>query len=196
MMIEIDDKVVSTELLTEHFCCDLHQCNGLCCVHGDSGAPLLPDEADTLKRIMPHLQPFLRPEGIAAIDKQGPAIIDRDGDLVTPLVGNAECAYAVFDGDIALCGIERAYLASAVDFRKPISCHLYPIRTRCYTSFEALNYDRWNVCQPACELGKERGVPVYQAVREAIERAYGADFYQKLCEAHRLIEEAENKPEK
>lgn len=191
MMIEIDDKVVSTELLTEHFCCDLHQCHGLCCVHGDSGAPLLPNEADTLKQIMPQLRPFLRPEGIEAIEQQGVAVIDRDGDLVTPLVGNAECAYAVFDGPVALCGIERAWLAKAVDYRKPISCHLYPIRTRQYTNFEALNYDRWGVCQPACKIGEERKIPVYIAVREAIERAYGNSFFQKLCEAHKLLEQQE-----
>ncbi|MBQ9470355.1 MAG: DUF3109 family protein [Bacteroidales bacterium] len=191
-MIEIDDKVVSTELLTEHFCCDLSQCHGLCCVHGDSGAPLQPDEADTLQRIMPHLRPHLRPEGVAAVEQQGTAIIDRDGDLVTPLVGTAECAYAVFDGPTALCGIERAWLAGDVDFRKPISCHLYPIRTRRYSGFEALNYDRWSVCQPACELGKRHGTPVYQSVRQAIERAYGAEFYQKLCEAHRLLQQSDD----
>lgn len=159
----------------------------MCCVHGDSGAPLLEEEAKTIEQILPKVEPYLTPGGLEAIKEQGCSVIDRDGDLVTPLRRGEECAFTVFEKGVAMCAIELAWRDKKVDFRKPISCHLYPIRAKLYDTFEALNYDIWNVCKPARELGKEQGIPVFQFLKEPIIRAYGESFYKKLEEAHALL---------
>jgi len=138
-------------------------------------------EVETLKEIYPKLKPFLRPEGIASIEKQGPHIKTDLGELETPLVDGNECAYVTFtDKGIASCGIEDAFNAGAIHFRKPISCHLYPIRVQEYSEFAAVNYHRWPICDDACTLGKELQVPVYKFVKTALIRKFGENWYAEL----------------
>ena len=180
MMIEIDKTVVSLDLLEKHFICDLDKCKGMCCVHGDSGAPLESAEAEILDKLFPVIKKYLRQEGIEAIKNQGRHVIDSDGDLVTPLVNRKECAYVIFKHGIAKCGIEKAFEDGAIDFQKPVSCHLYPVRTKKYSDFEGINYDRWEICQPATILGQKENIPVFRFVKKALVRKYGVDFYKKL----------------
>lgn len=179
-MFEIDDKVVSLDIIKEKFCCDVRVCKGNCCVQGESGAPLDDDEILILDRIFPDLKDYLRAEGIKAILEQGTFVIDEDGDKVTPLIGNLECAYAVFEDGIARCGIEKAFEAGAINFRKPISCHLYPVRIKKYDNFEAVNYNRWHLCECARIYGNKLNLPIYKFVEEALNRKYGREFTGKL----------------
>lgn len=183
-MIQINDQLVSLSVFEEHFVCDLKACKGACCVEGDSGAPLSEEEVSILERDYPKIKSFLRDEGIRAIEEQGTAIKDQDDEWVTPLVGGKECAFTLFDEDgTAKCGIEKAWQEGATDFRKPVSCHLYPIRVKKYHEFEAVNYEKWNICAAACTLGKSLKVPVYQFTKDALIRNYGEDWYAKLEEA-------------
>ena len=180
-MFEIENKVVSLDIIKEKFTCDIRVCKGNCCVQGESGAPLDDDEILVLDKIFPALKDYLRAEGIKVILEQGTFVTDEDGDKVTPLIGNMECAYAVFENDIARCGIEKAFEAGAVEFRKPISCHLYPIRIKKYDNFEALNYNRWYLCECARKYGAELNMPIYRFVEEALNKKYGKEFTEKLA---------------
>ena len=183
-MIQIDDKLISEDLFSEEFVCNLAKCKGICCVEGDAGAPLDEDETKILDEIYPKIKSYLRPEGIQAIEEQGTYTLDFEGDLVTPLVNNAECAYVIFDEKgYTKCAIEKAYEDGVIDWQKPISCHLYPIRITEYSNFSAINYHEWDVCSDACTLGKELGVKVYQFLKKPLIRKYGEEFYQTLSEA-------------
>ena len=183
-MIQIDDKLISEDLFSEEFVCNLAKCKGICCVEGDAGAPLDEDETHILDEIYPKIKPYLRPEGIQVIEEQGTYTLDFEGDLVTPLVNNAECAYVIFDEKgYTKCAIEKAYEDGVIDWQKPISCHLYPIRITEYSNFSAINYHEWDICSDACTLGKELGVKVYQFLKKPLIRKYGEDFYQTLSEA-------------
>lgn len=179
-MIEIDNKLISLDLLEKKFVCDLAKCKGMCCVHGDSGAPLEKEEAEILDEIYPRVKKYLRKKGIKAIEQQGRHMIDSDGDLVTPLVNNRECAYVIFEEGIAKCGIEKAHEEGVVDFQKPVSCHLYPVRTKKLKDVEGVNYDKWEICKPATILGEKENIPVYKFVRKSLIRKYGTEFYKKL----------------
>ena len=183
-MIQIDDKLISEDLFSEEFVCNLAKCKGICCVEGDAGAPLDEDETKILDEIYPKINSYLRPEGIQAIEEQGTYTLDFEGDLVTPLVNNAECAYVIFDEKgYTKCAIEKAYEDGVIDWQKPISCHLYPIRITEYSNFSAINYHEWDICSDACTLGKELGVKVYQFLKKPLIRKYGEEFYQTLSEA-------------
>lgn len=183
-MIQIDNKLISEDVFSEQFVCNLSKCKGICCVEGDAGAPLNEEETKILEEIYPKIKPYLRPEGIKAIEEQHTHIVDSDGDLVTPLVNNAECAYVIFDEKgWTKCGIEKAYEDGVIDYQKPISCHLYPIRITEYSTFDAVNYHEWDVCSDACALGKELQVKVYQFLKKPLIRKYGEHFYNTLCEA-------------
>ena len=161
-MIEMGDKVVSLYIIHEKFVCDLAKCKGICCVEGESGAPLEDEEVALLKNEYPKIRPYLRSAGRKAIAQQGTAVRDGDQEMVTPLVGGMyECAYAIFEQGIARCGIEKAWEDKATDFRKPVSCHLYPIRLKNYSSLQAVNYDRWKVCDPARLKGENENTPVF-----------------------------------
>jgi hypothetical protein len=180
-MIIIDDKYISDEIIEEQFVCNLSACKGACCVAGDCGAPLEKAELKTLKKIYDKIKPYLRQEGIREIDKTGYYTIDDEYGYVTPIADNGICAYATVDEHgIVGCGIEKAYNDGKVDFKKPISCHLYPIRIKRYPQYEAVNYDRWSICAPACRNGKTLQVPVYRFLREALIRKYGEEFYSVL----------------
>lgn len=183
-MIQLEDKLISEDIFSEEFVCNLAKCKGACCVDGDTGAPLDEDELPILKEIFPKIKPYLRPEGIKAIEEQGTHVIDSEGDLVTTLVNNSECAYVIFDENgWTKCGIEKAYEDGAIDWKKPMSCHLYPIRVTNYRTFTALNYHEWPICDDACTLGKELKVKIYQFLKEPLTRKYGAEFYQDLSNA-------------
>lgn len=183
-MIQIDDKLISEDLFSEEFVCNLAKCKGICCVEGDAGAPLDEDETKILDEIYPKIKSYLRSEGIQAIEEQGTYTLDFEGDLVTPLVNNAECAYVIFDEKgYTKCAIEKAYEDGVINWQKPISCHLYPIRITEYSNFSAINYHEWDICSDACTLGKELGVKVYQFLKKPLIRKYGEEFYQTLSEA-------------
>ncbi|RMG55389.1 MAG: DUF3109 family protein [Bacteroidetes bacterium] len=180
-MIQIDDKLISSEVVEELFACDISRCKGACCVEGDLGAPLEDEELAILEEIYPKVKPFLRKAGIRAIEQQGTWVRDFTQSHSTPLVEGRECAYVTFSPEgVALCGIEQAWQAGKIDFQKPISCHLYPIRTSKHRDFEALNYDRWDICSPACKLGRTEGIRVYEFVKGALIRRYGEAFYEEL----------------
>ena len=179
-MIAIDNILVSDAVVSEQFVCDLSKCKGACCVDGDAGAPLTIEETKILEDIYPKIKPFLRKEGIEAIERLGTWVTGAEQDLETPLIDNKDCAYVIFDGKTALCGIEQAYNQGIIDWKKPVSCHLYPIRVKDFTEFAAVNYDRWDICNPACSLGKELEVPVYKFVKEALIRRFGESWYAEL----------------
>ena len=187
-MIEIDDKIVSVDILTTDFLCDVARCKGLCCVEGNAGAPLEMDEMDVLEELYPIYEKYMTPEGREAIERDGFAVVDIDGDLTTPLVNDAECAYSYNEGGVTLCAIEKAYLAGECSWRKPISCHLYPIRVAKFSNGTyGLNFHRWNVCASAFECGRKVGVPAYKMLKEAITRAFGEEFYAALEAAEEHI---------
>ena len=192
-MIQIDDKILSFDIFEKHFCCDLPECLGACCVHGQSGAPLEPAEIELLKQEIPHIKPYLKPSGKKAIKEQGVALMDFEGDMVTPLIDGEECAYSIEEDGITFCAIEKAFFDGKVKFRKPISCHLYPIRAKKYKDFTALNYDMWSICEPARELGEKEGVPVFRFLKDAIIRAYGEKIYNEMEEAFILLKGNANK---
>jgi hypothetical protein len=183
-MVQIDDKIISLDVFEQQFVCDLSACKGACCVEGDSGAPLENEEADILAQIYDKVKPFMREEGIREVELQGFSVIDKDGDLTTPLVNNKECAFVSFDQNgTAKCSIEQAYNQGEVAFKKPISCHLFPIRIQKYDDFEAVNYESIKICEPACSCGQKLHVPVYKFLKEPLIRLYGESWYHTLSEA-------------
>ena len=179
-MFQLGKTIVSEEILERDFVCNLSACKGNCCIDGDAGAPLSADETKIMEEIYPKVKPYLRPEGIAAIEAQGTWVKGEDGDFETTLIEGKDCAYVIFDGATALCGIEQAYNEGIVSWKKPVSCHLYPIRVKDFSEFTAVNYDKWDICNDACTLGKELQVPVYKFVKEALVRKFGEDWYLEL----------------
>lgn len=185
-MLIVDDCIISDHLADLRFCCDLAQCKGACCVEGDCGAPLDADEIPILERIYPDVKAYMTPQGVAAVEEQGVSALDVDKLPCTPLVDNRECAYAVREDGITLCAIEKAWRAGKVDFPKPISCHLYPVRIEDFGEFKAVNYHEWDICRCALRKGREEGRPLYQYLREPLIRRFGQDWYDELvaqCEA-------------
>lgn len=181
MLVEIDDKIVSTQIFERQFVCDLSACKGACCIEGDNGAPVSTEEVQIIESYLPQILPFMRPEGIAAVEAHGVAYLDNNQEPATTLVNGAECAFVFFDdAGIAKCAIEKAQREGHIDFLKPISCHLYPIRTKQFQDYTALNYEKWDICEPACACGEKLEVPVYKFLKEPLKRAYGEDFYQEL----------------
>ena len=180
-MIIIQETVISDDIADNFFVCNLEACKGACCVEGDLGAPLEEPELKILEQEYANIKPFLTAAGQAAIAAQGLYIKDWEGDYSTTTIDDKECAYALYDErGILKCGIEQAYLAGATTFKKPISCHLYPIRITRYEGFDALNYDRWDICNPACAFGASLGVPVYRFLKEPLSRKYGEGWYGEL----------------
>ncbi len=180
-MFQLGKTIVSEEIIENDFVCNLSACKGACCVEGEAGAPLEAAETEILREIYPKVRPYLRPEGITAIEQQGTYVKGSDGDWETPLVNNKECAYVTFsDNGTALCGLEQAAKDGVTDWVKPVSCHLYPVRVREYTELTAVNYHKWQICDPACGLGAELQVPVYKFVKEALVRKFGKEWYEEL----------------
>ena len=188
MIIEIDNVVVSTDIFTEYFCCDLDACKGICCVEGDAGAPVTIDEIAGIEDAIDTVWDDLSATAQAVIDKQGVAYTDRDGDLVTSIVGGKDCVFTCYEKGCCLCALERAWRAGKTAFCKPISCALYPIREKKLSNgMVALNYNRWDVCHDAVKKGNELRLPVYRFLRDPLVRRFGEDFYQQLCDAAQLI---------
>lgn len=181
MLVEIHDKIVSTQIFDRKFVCDLNACKGACCIHGDAGAPLTIEEASIIEDELENILPYMRPEGIEAVNQTGVFYVDQENDFGTTLVNNGECAFVFFDENgITKCAIEKAHKEGKIDFIKPISCHLYPIRVKEFNDFTALNYDEWDICEPACACGSELDVPVYRFLKEPIIRAFGQAFFDEL----------------
>lgn len=192
-MIKIDDKLVSEDLRSVHFVCDLGACKGACCVEGDAGAPLEEDELPILEEVYQDVAPYLSPASRRAIREQGVWVDDPEEGYGTPLVEGKECAYVVFEDSTAFCGIERAWRDGKISWAKPISCHLYPVRIKELQSIEveALNYDTWSICQPACANGKKLKVPLYRFLREPLTLKFGEQFYKQMAEIFEAMDEAE-----
>jgi len=180
-VIQLGKIIVSEDIIEKDFACNLAACKGACCIDGDAGAPVEADEGQILKDIYPKVKPFMRTVGRKAVEKQGVYTTNDEGEHETPLVNGAECAYVIFDDKkTALCAIEEAYNSGAVTFKKPVSCHLYPIRVQDYSEFAAVNYHKWPICDDACALGKQLQIPVYKFVKQALIRKFGEDWYTEL----------------
>ncbi|MFN8406717.1 MAG: DUF3109 family protein [Sphingobacteriaceae bacterium] len=185
-MIEVQHTLVQEDVIAKNFVCNLNRCKGACCIEGDSGAPLEQKEVAILEEIYPYVKPYMTVEGIEAIEVQGTSVKDFEGDLTTPCVDtNKECAYVTWENGITKCAIEKAYENGKINWKKPISCHLYPIRITPYPDFDVLRYDRWHICASACSFGNELKVPVYQFLKEPLIRKYGSTWYADLEEKAR-----------
>jgi hypothetical protein len=180
MLIELGDKIISTQIFEQKFVCDLNACKGACCVEGDAGAPLNWDEVKTIQSDLEKIKPFMRQEGIDVIDNSDIYYLDEENEPVTSLVNEKECVFVQFENGIAKCAIEQANKQGATNFKKPISCHLYPIRLKKFNDYTAINYEEWKICEPACACGTSLNVPVYKFLKEPLIRAFGTDFYTEL----------------
>ncbi len=188
-MLEVGDKLLSDDVFEQYFCCDLQKCKGICCVVGESGAPLEEDELKEIEEVYPKIKHLLSPQNIKAVEEQGFFVVDEDGDYVTPLVGTEECAFSLQENGITFCAIEKIYFEGKTNFRKPISCQLYPIRITSYDSYDAVNYDKQPFCNDACLLGSKQKLPVYKFLKEPLIRKYGEQWYKMLEEAAVAYEE-------
>lgn len=181
MMLHVGQTVIGLDIIEEKFCCNLAVCKGWCCVDGESGAPLENEEVEILKEILPEVWNDLSPEAQKVIEKQGVAYKDLDGDMVTSIVNGEECVFTYFDSKgICGCAIEKAYREGRINFYKPISCHLYPIRLQKFRDFTAVNYHRWSICKPAISFGKDQGIRVYEFLKEPLIRRFGEKWYEEL----------------
>lgn len=186
-MIQLGNTLISDDLRDESFVCDLQKCKGACCVEGHLGAPLLFDELNQMEEVVEKVKEYLSPESVAVLEKEGGFLLDKEGDFSTTTLKTNECAFAFYDNhQILKCSIEQAHRDGKTDFVKPISCHLYPIRVGKAGDYETLNYDKWEICSPACDLGKELKIPIYKFLKEPLIRKYGEEWYAEFCQ---LIEE-------
>ena len=186
-MLRIGDSIFSLDVLEKNFKCNLPHCLGNCCRYGDSGAPLADSEIIILDEIWPVVKNYLRPEGIQVIEKEGTSTTDFENDRVTPLIGNEECAYTVLENDILKCGIENAWNDGMTSFRKPLSCHLFPVRIKQFSGFKAVNYSELSICSSARETGINEGIYLYEFLKEPLIRALGDKIYNELCAAAREL---------
>ncbi|MDD2299532.1 MAG: DUF3109 family protein [Fermentimonas sp.] len=191
-MIQIQQTIISDDIFKEHFICDLCKCKGQCCVDGESGAPLEQHEFEDINEILPAIWDDLSSAAQELINEQGIAYTDYDGELVTSIIKGRECVFTYFDENgVCKCAIDKAYREGRINVQKPISCHLYPIRLKEYVEFTAVNYHKWSVCEPATVLGREKGLPLFQFLKEPLIRKFGEEWYNEVCEAAKLIEKNE-----
>ena len=191
-MIQIEDKIISLDIFETYFFCDLSACKGSCCVEGDSGAPLLYEEKKILEEIYEKVKPYMSKEGKVEVEKNGVSTIDKDGDLTTTLVKNKECSFVIFENGIAKCSIEKAYNNGSIEFKKPISCHLFPIRIAEYSDFEAVNYEKIKICKPACDCGSKLKIPLFVFLKEPLIRKYGESWYEELLKVNSQLKNKDN----
>lgn len=190
VMLQIQDTLVSLDLAERFFCCDLDACKGECCIEGDAGAPVTEAEADELRRLMPVVERYMLPEAIERVRQADVAYVDEEGDLVTQLVGGRACVFATRgDGGcgVCLCAVDKARREGLCTFRKPSSCFLYPVRITEYPTFTAVNYHRWDICRAAEKLGREKGIRLYQFLKEPLTERFGKEWYDELvlaCEIY------------
>ena len=188
IMIQIEDKIISLDVFQKHFVCDLSACRGACCIEGDSGAPLEDKEKEIIEEDIETIKSYMTDQGIKEIETQGAAIYDDDGDLTTPLVNNRECAFSIKEDGILKCSIEKAFINGKTNFKKPISCHLFPIRIKSYKDFDAINYERLDICNSARKCGEKLKIPVYVFLKESLIRKYGEAWYQELVKSAAALE--------
>jgi hypothetical protein len=187
MLIELGDKIISTQIFEKKFVCDLNQCKGACCVEGDAGAPLNWEEVKIIQQDIEKIKPFMRQEGIDAVKKSDIFYLDQEKEPVTSLVNEKECVFVQFENGIAKCAIEQANKAGVTSFKKPISCHLYPIRIKKFNEYTAINYEEWNICKPACSCGDKLDVTVFKFLKEPLIRAFGTEFFEELDQVSKEI---------
>jgi len=188
-ILEVGGVLLSSEIITECFCCDYEKCKGICCVEGDAGAPVTLDEIAAIEDTLDTVWADLSASAQSVIDRQGVAYADRDGDMVTSIVRGKDCVFTCYEGDNCLCALERAYRQGKTHFCKPISCSLYPIREKNFgNGLIGLNYHRWEVCRDAVIKGKALGLPVYQFLKEPLIRRFGESWYEELCQVATLFE--------
>ena len=179
-MIKVENVLISDELINQFFCCDIEECKGDCCVEGDAGAPLDPLEISDLEDNYPFFKKYMSPDAISKVETSGLFDYDAAGNFVTPLLNDESCAFVYYDHDVAKCAIEKTFFQGEIDFQKPISCHLYPIRVKQLPDYDALNYHRWFVCEPACQKGAIEKIPVYQFLKTPLIRKYGKVWFEEL----------------
>src|SRR5665647_2684048 len=191
-MLQIDDTIISLDLLDQRFVCDLDACKGICCIEGDDGAPLEEEEVKIIEDLLPIIWDDLTEKSKELIKKQGVSYIDSDGEPVTSIVNGDECVFTYTDEKgQCKCAIEKAFREGKTDFYKPISCHLYPVRLQKYEEYTAVNYHRWNVCNCARKLGGKLEVPVYQFLKEPLTRKFGEAWFEQLEIADGELKESE-----
>lgn len=190
-MIDIDGKIVSLDIFEVMFSCDYNACKGICCVEGDSGAPLAKGEREMLEKHLPQIKHLLSPKALRVIEEEGVSYLDQDGDEVTSIVEGKDCVFTTYDDEgNCQCAYEKMYYEGKIDWIKPISCQLYPIRLQEYKDFTAVNYHKWSVCKCALKKGRKEGTRVYQFLKGPLTRAFGAEWYEKLeIAADELIKE-------
>jgi len=189
MVIEIGRTILSDDIFEKHFLCDILKCKGACCIEGDSGAPLTDEEAIQIETDYPVFEEYLPAKHKREVEKQGYSMIDSDGDLVTPLVDNRQCAYSFYnEKGILQCAIEKAYFEGRTTFRKPVSCHLFPIRITEYRNFDAVNYQHLKICKPGRQCGASQKLPLYKFLKEPLIRKYGEEWYKELEIASSYLE--------
>jgi hypothetical protein len=180
-MLRIDDIIFSFDVLEKKFVCDLQDCHGICCREGDSGAPLSDEEVRILDEIWPVIKEYLRSEGLKAIEEQGTSVVDFENENVTPLISNAECAYTILEEGIFRCAIEKAWSERKINFQKPLSCHLFPVRIKKFSDFLAINYQELPICSGARRKGTADRVYVFEFLKVPLIRALGEKVYGELC---------------
>lgn len=197
IMLQIQNALVSLDLAEEFFVCDLAKCLGQCCIEGDAGAPITEDEKKKLEEVLPVVWDDLLPAAREVIERQGVAYTDEEGDLVTSIVDGRDCVFTTYaPGGMCLCAVEKAFRERKCDWRKPMSCYLYPLRLTEYPDFTAVNYHRWKICKCARTLGRKEGVRLYEFMRGPLTERFGAEWYDELkqaCEAY-LEEYGDNSP--
>ncbi len=180
-MIQIENTLLSDDVIETKFLCNLDKCRGACCVEGDSGAPLEKEEREFLDEFYSEIKPYMRPEGIKAVEENGKYYIDEEHEYVTTLIEGQECTFTIFDNDgIAQCSIEKAWIDKKIPFQKPISCYLYPIRVKEYDKLTAVNYDEWDICESACKYGKEKNIQVFKFLKKPLIQKFGKEWYKQL----------------
>lgn len=180
-MVSIGDALVSFDVFQKRFCCDLNKCHGVCCVEGDSGAPITEEENKIIKELYPRLKNRMKAESVLRVEEKGLSFVDQEDELVTMIHENSgECVFAIQEGEMTVCAIEKMWEDGETSFRKPISCHLYPIRLTEYPDFIAVNYDVWDICKCAIKKGEKEDVPVYKFLKDALIRRFGEDWYAQL----------------
>lgn len=181
-ILQVGDVLVSPDIFTVKFCCDLEACHGACCIEGDAGAPVSMDEIAAIEAMLDTVWPALSASAQAVIDRQGVAYVDREGDMVTSIVGGKDCVFTCHEGGTCLCAIEKACREGRCQFCKPVSCALYPIREKRFGDrLVGLNYHRWKICAPAVRRGEELGLPLYVFLKEPLIRRFGTEWYAELC---------------
>jgi hypothetical protein len=184
VMLQIKDTLISLDLVERYFCCDLDSCLGECCIDGDAGAPITEDERRKLEEVLPAVIGDLLPAARREIEENGVAYVDCEGDLVTSIVDGRNCVFTTYGpGGMCMCALEKAWREGRIDFMKPMSCHLYPVRIREYDGFTAVNFHRWKICKCAEILGRKNGIRAYRFLEGPLVRRFGREWYDELVEA-------------